>query len=194
MKKILILTLALLSFSALANAQAAADFRIIDYVKGYDQPHPADKQMKINVMKKVMPLTIYDFNKDGVADTLLYKMSANGGQIGTIQVYDPKEDDWIRLYRMDLKGYSGEDGVWFYQLNTANNGEPLLLIYTGRKDHKFLTIIKYDMAAKKYVSKDYDLNIKNLFPHKYAVNKKKIMNQNGANSAEKESYDDIPTE
>ena len=194
MKRTLLLSLAAICFSVLVKAQAAADFRIVDVVKGYAQDHPADKKMRINVMKKVMPLTTYDFDKDGVVDTILYKLSSAGGQICTIKVYDAKQDEWVTLYKMDLTGYSGEDGVWFYQLNAANNGEPLLLVYTGRKDHKFLTIIKYDMTAHKYTTKDYDLNTKNLFPHKYVVNKKKILNQNGSNTEESEGYNDIPTE
>ena len=194
MKKALLLSLALICFSVIAKAQAGADFRIIDYIKGYPQDHPADKKFRINVMKKAVPLTTYDFDKDGVVDTILYKLSNAGGQISTVQVYDAKADDWMTLYKSDLKGYGGEDAVWFYQLNNANNGEPLLMIYTARKDHKFLTLIKYDAAAHKFVNKDYELNNKNLFPHKYVVNKKKIMNQNGANTEEKEGYTDIPTE
>ena len=194
MKKTFLISLTLLCFSLIVKGQAAADFRIVDYVKGYPQDHPADKKMKINVMKKAMPLTTYDFDKDGVVDTIIYKLSSAGGQICTIVVYDAKLDDWVTLYKFDLKGYSGEDAVFFYPLNSANNGEPLLLIYTMRKDHKMLTIIKYDQAAHKYVNKDYDLNTKNLFPHKYVVNKKKIMNQNGANTEEKDGYTDMPTE
>ena len=194
MKKVLLLSVALLCISMMAHAQAAADFRIVDMDQGYAKEHKADKQARINVMKKRYALTTHDFDKDGKVDTLLYKLSSAGGQISTIQVFDAKEDDWVTLYKVDMAGYGGEDGVWFYQLDNANNGEPLILVYTGRKDHKMLTIIKYDLTAHKYTTKNYDLNNKNLFPHKYVVNKKKIMNQNGSNTEEREGYDSMPTE
>ncbi len=185
MKKLL-LTLMLPLFGLALQAQ---DFKIIDYTKGYEQEHAPDKKIKIQVLKKATPLTVADFNKDGIMDTIIYKLSMGGGQTATIQVFDPKADDWIYLYKMSLSNFGGEDGLWFYQINTPE--EPRLLTYTARTGNKFVTIFGYDAVGKKYVTKEYKLNPKNLFPHKYVVNKRKLWNHSGANSSEKDAYEEI---
>ena len=186
-KRVCILAFFSLVFSIIASAQ---DFRLVDYSKGYYNPHQPDKMVKLSLMKKVMPLTIEDFNGDGKPDTILYKLSMHGGQIATIVVYDPKEDDWITLYKMDLNGYGGYDGVWFYQVNIPGS-TPMLIIYTGRSDYRMVTVAKYDSVQKKYVTKDYKVFNKNLFPHRFVINKKKILNQNGSNQ---DTFEEIPVD
>jgi hypothetical protein len=186
----LLMTIAATFFACgIAGAQ---DFRIVEYTKGYYNPRTPEKQIKINVMKKAMPLATYDFDKDGTMDSLNYKMSLKGGQIATIMTFDAKEDDWVTLYKSDLKNFGGEDGVWFYQLdNKAGGGPPMYVVYTSRKDGKFVTVIQYDTVAKKFKTKDYPVFTKNLFPHKFVANKKKILNQNGNNE---ETFEEIPVE
>jgi hypothetical protein len=186
MKK-LALSVILLGGSLLLKAQ---DFKIIDYKEGFETEHKADKQSKIFVNRRTQ-LTFMDFDKDGKMDTLVYNKSTVGGDFATIKVFDRKEDDWVILYKMSLDKFGGEDGIWFFQINSTPTASPRILIYTARSGNKFVTCITYDPVAKKYLTSEYKLNPKNLFPHKYAVNKNKLWNHTGANSGEKEAYEMI---
>jgi hypothetical protein len=190
MKSILSFLVTCLIISTLS----AQDFKLVDYTEGFDKVHPADKTQKINVMKGRAQLTWFDFDKNGKQDTIVYKLYTGVGGVMTasIQVFDAKEDDWVKLYKMELNGFGGEDGLWFYQLNESPT--PRLLFYTARNGNKFLTIVTYDAVGKKFVSKEYKLNPKNLFPHYYVVNKKQIRNHSGANSGEMEAYEKIKVE
>ncbi|MCX6351966.1 MAG: hypothetical protein NTX03_08895 [Bacteroidetes bacterium] len=181
MKKILF-TLALIATTAATSF--SQDFRIVESNQGYYNPLKAEKIIKVNPLQKKQVLTTWDFNKDGKMDTIFYRKSTSGGDIATVVVFDVKEDEWITLYKMDLKGYGGFDGIWFYQLADKTGGTPHFVIYTGRTDKKFCTVIRYDAAIGKFKYHDYPLFEKNVFPHRYVDNKNKILNQNSISSQE----------
>lgn len=187
MKKIFIFSLLLLA----GLSAKAQDFKVIDYTKGYEVEHKPDKSQKVNIMKPAIALTFFDFDRDGKQDTILYKRSMSGGETAIFRVFDSKADDWVTLLKFNLLKFGGEDGMWFYQLNEAPGAPPRLLIYVKTTTNKFLQMITYDQVTKKYISKEYKLNPKNLFPHKYVVNKKKVWSHSGANSEERDAYEEI---
>lgn len=162
------------------SSSNASDLKFMDYTKGYYSDHKPDLATRINLRAKWTPLASFDFNGDGQKDTVFFKMNETAGKFATVVVYDEKEDDWRTLFKQNMANMSSDDVIWFYQSTFPGAAAPFWVVYNQNHSDKFCTLIQYDAANKTFTNKDYKLFAKNLFPHKFLVNKKKIQNQNGS--------------
>ena len=190
MKKIFwVFALTVLSFGYTKAQTNAPDFKIVDITRGNESVHES-KMEKIPTFKKLQMLAIYDFDGDGIMDTLYYKLGTKNNTItATIIWFDNKKDDWITLYSMNIQGLAGTDGIYFFTTNLDATPALEFVVYTVKAGYKSATIIRYKTDQKAFMSTEYVLNSKNYYPHKLVVNKRLFHNAKGA---DEQTFDELP--
>lgn len=186
---ILVIALSFLSLG-IAKAQGPApDFKIVDIIRGNETVHE-NKFVKISTFKKIEMLAVYDFDGDGIKDTIYYKLGTRNNTVtATIQWYDIKKDNWVVLYTTDIKGLAGTDGLYFFTTNLDDNPTPEFVLYTVKKGFKSATIMRYKADKKAFIVNEYPLNDKNYYPHKLVVNKRLFHNAKGNDA---QTFDELP--
>jgi len=189
MKKILWVFAVMVLSLGYATGQNVPDFKIVDITRGNETVHE-NKYVKIPTFKKEVMLAVYDFNGDGILDTIYYRLGTKSNTItATVVWYDVKKDDWITLYSMNIQGLAGTDGVYFFTTNLDATPAPEFVVYTVKKDYKSATIIRYKSDLKGFMSTEYVLNPKNYYPHKLVVNKRLFHNAKGS---DEQTFDEMP--